>query len=147
MIMEVKIGMIQLKAKKCQGLLETARSWERGRMWILPQSPEENSTTDTLILDPWSPELTAFCFWSPMVTCWGLPGGSDCKESACNAGDPALIPRSERSLGEANGKPLQYSCLENTVDRETWWATVHGITKESDMTEQMSIYGQLLLPP
>ena len=91
--------------------------------------------------------LTRFTLLSFLERQWGSPGGSDCKESACNAGDPALIPRSERSPGEANGKPLQYSCLENTMDREAWWATVHGITKESDMTEQMSIHGQLLRPP
>ena len=45
------------------------------------------------------------------------PGGSDGKASACNAGDPGLIPGSERSPGEGNGYPLQYSCLENSMDR------------------------------
>ena len=59
----------------------------------------------------------------------GFPSESDNKESACNAGDPSSIPRSGRSLGEGNGKPLQYSCLENPKNREAWWATVHGITK------------------
>ena len=44
----------------------------------------------------------------------GFSGGSDSKESACNAGDPGLIPRSERFHGEGNGNPLQYSCLEKT---------------------------------
>ena len=47
----------------------------------------------------------------------GFPGGSDDKESACNAGDLGLIPGSERSPGEGNGYPLQYSCLENPLDR------------------------------
>ena len=47
----------------------------------------------------------------------GLPGGSDGKESACNAGDPGSIPGLEQSPGEANGNPLQYSCLENAMDR------------------------------
>ena len=46
----------------------------------------------------------------------GFPGGSDNKESACNAGDWALIPGSGRSPGEGNGNPLQYSCLENPTD-------------------------------
>ena len=50
------------------------------------------------------------------------------KESACSAGDPGVIPRLGRSPGEGNGYPLQYSCLENTMDRGAWWATVHGIT-------------------
>jgi len=58
-----------------------------------------------------------------------IPGGSDSKESACNAGDPGLIPVSGRSPGEGNGNPLQYSCLENSMDKGAWWATVYGATK------------------
>ena len=58
----------------------------------------------------------------------GFPGGSDGKESACNVQDPGLISGSERSPGEENGNPLQYSCLENPMDREAWRATVHGVT-------------------
>ena len=57
------------------------------------------------------------------------PGGLDSKESACNAGDLGLIPRLGRSPGEGNGYPLQYSCLENPMDRGAWWATVHGVAK------------------
>ena len=56
-----------------------------------------------------------------------FPGGSDGKESACNAGDPGSIPGLERSPGEGNGTPLQYSCLENPMDGGAWQATVHGI--------------------
>ena len=55
--------------------------------------------------------------------------GSDDKESACNAGDLGSIPGSGRSPGGGNGNPLQYSCLENSMDRGSWQATVHGITK------------------
>ena len=59
----------------------------------------------------------------------GFPGGSDSKESACNAGDLGLIPESGRSSGEGNGNPLQYSCLENPMDREAGGLrTVHGAT-------------------
>ena len=58
-----------------------------------------------------------------------FPGGSDDKESACNAGDLALIPGSGRSLGEGNGNPLQYSCLGNPIDRRAWRATVHVVVK------------------
>ena len=59
----------------------------------------------------------------------GFPGGSDGKESACNAGDQGLIPGLGRSAGEGNGNSLQYSCLENSKDRGAWWAMVHGVTK------------------
>ena len=59
----------------------------------------------------------------------GFPGGSDGKESACNVGDPGLIPRWRRSPGEGNGNSFLYSCLENTMDRGPWLATVHGVTK------------------
>ena len=59
----------------------------------------------------------------------GFPGGSAGKESTCNAGDLGLIPGSGRSPGEGNGNPLQYSCLENPMDRGAWWATVYGVSK------------------
>ena len=59
----------------------------------------------------------------------GFSGGSDHKESVYNAGDPGSIPGSERSSGEGNGYPLQYSCLENPMDRGAWWTTVHGVAK------------------
>ena len=56
-----------------------------------------------------------------------FPDGSDNKKSACNAGDPGLIPGLGRSPGEGNGYPLQYSCLENSMDGGGWRATVHGV--------------------
>ena len=56
-------------------------------------------------------------------------GGSDGKESACNVGDLGLIPELGRSPGERNGNPLQYSCLENSMDRGALWATVHRVAK------------------
>ena len=59
----------------------------------------------------------------------GFPGGSDGKDSACNAGDPGSIPGLGRSPGEGNGNPLQYSCLENSMERGTWQATVQGVAK------------------
>ena len=58
-----------------------------------------------------------------------FPGGLDGKESACKAGDPGLIPGSERSPGEGNGNPLQYSCQENPMDKGSWWSVVHGVAK------------------
>ena len=59
----------------------------------------------------------------------GFPCSSFGKESACSAGDLGLIPGLGRSSGEENGNPLQYSCLENPMDRGVWQATVHGVTR------------------
>ena len=58
----------------------------------------------------------------------GFPGGSDGQECAGTAGDPGLIPGSGEFPGEGNSNPLQYSCLENPMDRRTWWAIVHRTT-------------------
>ena len=69
---------------------------------------------------------------------WDFPGGSDGKASAYNAGDPGSIPGSGRSSGEGNGNPLQYSCLENPMDRGAWWATVHGVTKSQTQLSDFS---------
>ena len=63
---------------------------------------------------------------------WGFADGSAGKESPCNAGDTGdvgLIPGLGRSPRRGNGNPLQYSCLKKPMDREAWWATVHGVTK------------------
>jgi len=59
----------------------------------------------------------------------GFPGGSVSKESVSNAGELGLISGSGRSLEEGNGNPLQYSCLENSIDRGVWRATVHGVAR------------------
>ena len=59
----------------------------------------------------------------------GFPGGSDSKASAHNVGDLGSILGLGRSPGEGNGNPLQYSCLENSMDGGAWWATVHGVAK------------------
>ena len=59
----------------------------------------------------------------------GFPGGLDSKESACNVGDLGSIPRSGRSPEGGHGNPLQYSCLENSLAKGVWWATVHGVAE------------------
>ena len=69
---------------------------------------------------------------------WGFPGGSDGKESTCNAGDPGSIPGLGRSPRGGNGYPLQYSCLENPMDRRAWQAMVDRGSKEVDMTEGLT---------
>ena len=71
-------------------------------------------------------------FVATRVSSWvkiGDPCSSDGKEFPCNAGDPGSIPGSGRSSRERNGNPLQYSCLENPMDRRPRWATVHGVAK------------------
>ena len=65
----------------------------------------------------------------------GVPGSSDGKESTCNVGDLGSISGLGRSPGEGHGNPFQYSYLENPMDRGTWWARVHRVPKEADMTE------------
>ena len=67
-------------------------------------------------------------FW---LCCWerSFPGGSDDNESAYSAGDLGSIPESGESPGKGKSYPLQYSCLENSLDRGVWWATVLGDTK------------------
>ena len=65
-----------------------------------------------------------------MGTCF--PGGSDSKESAYHARDLGLIPGLGRSPRGGNGNPLQYSCLENPMNRGAWWATVHGVAERHD---------------
>ena len=83
--------------------------------WPLPEEDGENRN-----------QITPFPCSKPSLGC---PGGSDGKESACSAGHLGLTSGSGRSPGEGNGYPLQYSCLENPMGREAWWATVHGVAK------------------
>ena len=71
-----------------------------------------------------------------------FPHGSGSKVSSCNAGDVGSIPGSGRSSEEGNGNPLQYSCLENSMDRGAWWATVHGIAQNPAGLTQLSTHTQ-----
>ena len=64
----------------------------------------------------------------------GIPWWLTGKEPVCSAGDVGSVPESGRSSREGNGNPFQYSCLENPINRGAWWATVHGVTKESHTT-------------
>ena len=72
-----------------------------------------------------------------VVKGWTSLGGSESKEPACNAGDLGLIPGLGRFPGEGNDNPLQYSCLQNSMDRGTWQATVHGVAK-LDTSERLT---------
>ena len=79
-------------------------------------------------------QLTQFFLFRPIIkhalwVRWGFSGGSDGRISVCNAGDLGLIHGSRRSPREGHRYPLQYSCLESPMDRGTWQATVHGVTR------------------
>ena len=65
---------------------------------------------------------------------YGFPGGPVVKNLTANAGDKSLIPGLGRTSGGGSGNPLRYSCLGNPMDREAWWATIHGVAKVSDTT-------------
>ena len=77
---------------------------------------------------------------SEIHTWQDFSGGSDGKESSCTAGDLGLIPGLGRSPEQGHGNPLQYSCLENPMDRGAWRATVPGVTKELDKTERLILF-------
>ena len=70
---------------------------------------------------------------------WGIPGGSDGKESACNTGYQVSIRASRWSPEEGNGYPLQYSFLENPMDRGAWQATVHGVAKSRQIVSSLNM--------
>ena len=92
-----------------------------------------NNLTNLPRMEGWKWVDFFFFFFFFFLRIWGFPDGSSSKEYACYAGDTrdmSLIPRSERSPGARNGNPLQYSCLENPMDRRSWPATVHRVTKQ-----------------
>ena len=82
-------------------------------------------------------------FSQALQTLLGFPGGSAGKESACNAGDLGLISGLGRSSTGRDGNPLQYSCLENPMDREAWWAMVHSTAKSRTRQKRLSTHHAL----
>ena len=94
------------------------------------------------LLETWSPSRQEKEGWIYLgySKVWAFPDGSAGKESACKAGDVGLIHGSGRSPGEGNSNPLQYSCLENPMDRGAWQTTCMG-SQELDSTEQLSTHG------
>ena len=86
----------------------------------------------------------SFLFFDPKIM--GVTGGSDNKESAFDTGDPGSVPELERSPGEGNSNPLQYSCRENSLDRGTWRATVHGVpTSPAQLNNQHFHFSKIIL--
>ena len=85
--------------------------------------------TEGTLDEPGEPFSYVLCQIGPLCQ-FGFPGGSEGKESAYSAGDPGSISWKGRSPGEGDGNPLQYSCLENSMDRGVWQATIHGVTKK-----------------
>ena len=106
------------KCVQCYSLTHDYQSQFFCMIWIRWKNPH---APNIMLLPTWS------CIWVNIDS--DFPGRSDGKESVCNAGDPGSIPGSGRFPGEGNGNPLQYSCLENSMGREAWWATVHGVPK------------------
>ena len=87
------------------------------------------------------PFQCSFSDLDKLLTCMhilGFPGDSVVKNPLANTGDQGSIPGLGRSPAEGNANSLQYSCLENSLDRGAWWATVHGVAKESDTTQQLN---------
>ena len=78
--------------------------------------------------------------FAPATILLGFPGDSDGKESACSAGHLGLMTGLGRSPGEGNGNPLQWSCLENPMDRGPWWAPVHGVTKSQTQLSNFTFH-------
>ena len=89
-----------------------------------------------------SHEKTHRCIrYSECNKCYlGFPGDSGSKESTCQAGYPGSIPGAGRPPGEENGNPLQYSCLENPMDRRAWWTIVYRVTKIQTQLKRLSIH-------
>ena len=94
---------------------------------------------ETLMKDPHAQSV--WNIWKENITV--LPrheDGSDGKASTRHAGDPSSIPGLRRSPGEGNGNPLQYCCLENSMDGGAWWATVHRVAKSRTRLSDLTFY-------
>ena len=115
-------------------LWELVKDWEA---WHAAVHGAANSWTQ---LSNWT-ELNCLICWLPtLYSVLGFPGGSVVKNLPANAGDLGSIPGSERSPGEGNSCPLQYSCLENPMIRGAWQATFHRITKSWTWLKQLSAH-------
>ena len=120
------ISLSILLSSVCMPSSGIARSYGSSRASLVPQSVKN--------LPAMQETLVQFLGWEDLLekgkaTHLGFPGGSDGKESSCNAGDLGSVLELGRSPGRGDGHPFQYSCLDNFLDRESWHAAVHGVTK------------------
>ena len=123
--------------------MHQSEKWQWSRS-VVPDPQRPHGLQPSRLPCPWdfpgrSTGVGCHCLLRMVIQLYIKRDGSDGKASACNVGDLDSIPRSGRSPGEGNGYSLQYSCLENSMDRGAWQATVHGSHKESDTTERLTL--------
>ena len=111
-------------------------AWELVRWYSQTLEKGKHSTLRSVVWPQWTLVLVPYYCCSIGLLHLTFPGGS---EPACNVGDPGSIPGSGRSPGEENRDPFQHSCLENSMDRAAWCATVHGVS-EWDMSEWLNFH-------
>ena len=111
---------------------------------MLTKNPGRDSSDPPLLPPSWHEIKTIILgsiHWR-LEPSQGFPCGSDGKESARSVGDQGLIPELGRSCGGGYSYPLQYSCLENPMNRGAWWATVHGVAKSQTWLKWFSTHAQ-----
>ena len=109
------------------GKIPWRRAWQPTPVFLPGESPGHRSLVGCRLWGYTESDMTEVTWQQHQQQ--GFPGGSDIRQSACNVGNPGSISGWRRAPGEGNGYPLQYSCLENSMDRGAWLATVNGVTK------------------
>ena len=112
----------------CVGKIPWRRKWQTTPVFLPGKSPGQRSLVG---YTPWGckESYTTAQLHTHVCVLLGFPGGSEGKESTCNLEDPGSVAGLGRSSGRGHGNPLQYSCLENPMDRAVWWAIAHGAAR------------------